>query len=161
LKDVIDYIRDRHHIEIVFDVNPLKDAAIDPTALPVSINVHDLSLRSALHLILDQFQLASVLENEVLQITTKEKANNTLMARIYDVHDLIPASDNTESANAALAQLADIISSLPSWHSTNAQVAVKPFNQVGVSALVVTHNADAHEEIDRTLTKLRKLKPQK
>lgn len=159
LNDAIEYIKDKHRIEILFDVPALKDAALDPTALPVSINVHDITLRSALRLILTQFQLTYIIEDEVLQITTKDKANSTLTARIYNVHDLVPASDKAEESSAALAQLADIITSLPSWQT--AEGKVKPFNQVGVSALVVTHNAEAHEEIDRTLTKLRKLKPQK
>jgi hypothetical protein len=89
LKDVMDYIRDRHHIEVVFDTNALKDAAIDPTALPVSINVHDLTLRSALKLILSQFNLTYVIQDEVLQITTKDKANQMLKTRVYPVADLV------------------------------------------------------------------------
>ncbi len=89
LNDVINYIKDRHHIEVTFDVNALRDAAIDPTALPVSINVHDLTLRSALKLILSQFQLTYVIENEVLLITTKDKANTMLKTKVYPVADLV------------------------------------------------------------------------
>ncbi len=89
LSDVINYIKERHHLEVVFDTNALKDAAIDPTALPVSINVHDLTLRSALKIILSQFQLTYVIQDEVLQITTKDKANTMLKTKVYPVADLV------------------------------------------------------------------------
>ncbi len=160
LSDVVNYIRERHHLEIAFDGPALKDAAIDSTALPVSINIHDLPLRSALHLILSQFQLTSIIQDDVLIITTHDKANATLTMKIYDVNDLAPRTSEAENA-VALQQLTDILCSIPAWHSAGDGGSIKPFNHAGISALAVTHNAEAHEQIEKTLGELRKLKPQK
>ena len=160
LSDIIAYLKDRHHIPIVFDDNPLKDAAIDPSALPVSINVQNLSLRSGMKMVLSKYNLAYLIQNEVLLITTKDKADSTLTMRIYDVHDLVPSSNETETAKA-MTELSDILSSVPSWHSSGDHASIKPFNRLGINAFAITQNADTHEEIEKTLTDIRRLTPLK
>src|SRR5262249_21298594 len=75
LNEVMDYIKDKHP-EIpafIFDNAALKDAGIDPTTTLVTIKVNDISLRSALKLILSQFNLTYIIKDEVPLITTKEK----------------------------------------------------------------------------------------
>lgn len=160
LSDVVTYLKDRHHIPIVFDDNPLKDAGIDPTALPVSINVQDLSLRSGMKMILSKYNLTYLFQNEVLLITTKDKADSTLTMRIYDVHDLVSSSNETETSKA-MTELSDILSSVPSWHSSGDHASIKPFNRMGINAFAITQNADVHEEIEKTLADIRRLTPQK
>jgi hypothetical protein len=158
LSDVINFIKDRHHIAIVFDDNPLKDATIDPTALPVSINVQDISLHSALNLMLSRFNLTYLLEDDVLKITTKEKADATLTMRIYDIHDLVPLSG--DAAATALNQLVDILVSTPHWHSGTEHETVKSFNSDGLCVIAVSQTQAVHEEIAQLLADLRRLKSQ-
>jgi len=155
LTDVVAYVKDRHHFEIVFDTNVLSHASIDPTKLPVSINIHDLSLQSAFNLILGEKELGYVIQNDVLLITTKEKAKSTLVGRIYDVHDLVP---NGADASKAMSELADFIPNVPSWNSSG---SIKSFNRMGISVLLISQNAEAHEEIEYTLSVLHALVPQK
>src|SRR5262245_35067596 len=83
LKDVIDVIKAKHNIEVVLDQEALKEAGLDPAAILVSKSLKDISLRSALKLILNNWQLTYVIDNEVLQITTKDSASASLKTKVY------------------------------------------------------------------------------
>lgn len=91
LSGVIDYIQTKHGIPIVLDQEALKAAGIDPTATLVSKSLKDISLRSALKLILQEFNLTYMVKDEVLQITTKDKALEpaNLIRKVYPVGDLV------------------------------------------------------------------------
>jgi hypothetical protein len=151
LKEAMQYIADKHQIDVQYDIVALRDAAIDPTAIPVSLNVHGISLRSALNLILGQQNLATLVENEVLQITTKDKCNATLTMRMYDVRDLADAEN--------INQLIDILSSTPSGKYEVG--AIKPLKSNGTYSIYVSKPASVHEEIEVLLTELRRVKSQK
>ena len=73
LRDVIDYLKDLHHVEIALDPAALKETGISEDT-PVTKHVHGMSLRSGLKLLLDELQLTWVIHNEVLFITTPTKA---------------------------------------------------------------------------------------
>jgi tetratricopeptide (TPR) repeat protein len=89
LKDVIDVIKAKHNIEVQLDQEALKQAGIDPAATLISKSLKDISLRSALKLILQDFNLTYVIKDEVLQITTKDKAGTELVTKVYPVGDLV------------------------------------------------------------------------
>src|SRR5215471_2907524 len=89
LKDVVDFIRTKHNIEVVLDQEALKQAGLDPAATLISKSLKDISLRSALKLILQDFNLTYVIKDEVLQITTKDKAGTELVTKVYPVGDLV------------------------------------------------------------------------
>ena len=89
LSEVIPSIADKHHIEIQFDESALKDATIDPSDIRVSAEIRGVSLRAALKAILDPVNLTFVLVNEILMVTTNDRANARLTMKVYDVHDLL------------------------------------------------------------------------
>src|SRR5215831_12497926 len=66
LEMAVKYLRQKHQIEIVLDQEALKQAGIDRTAAQISIDVHGISLRSALRLMLEPLNLTSVIKDEVL-----------------------------------------------------------------------------------------------
>jgi hypothetical protein len=88
LADVIDYLKAKHGIEIQLDNQALTDAAIGPSA-PVTRSAKGIRLRSALRLLLDDLGLTWVVRDDVLMITTKERADTELTTRVYDVADLV------------------------------------------------------------------------
>jgi hypothetical protein len=88
LQDVVDYLKDLHGIEIQLDAKALEDAATGSDA-PVTANLKGITLRSALRLMLSKMDLTYVIEDEVLQITTAEKAGTKLVTRVYPVADLV------------------------------------------------------------------------
>src|SRR5208283_234882 len=90
LKDVIDYLKDLHHIEIQLDGPALKEAGVDEST-PVTKNLKGISLHSALKLLLDELQLKYVIHNEVLLITSPAKAESDeyMTTKVYPVADLV------------------------------------------------------------------------
>jgi hypothetical protein len=88
LADAIDYLKTRAGIEIQFDNQALNDAAIGPSS-PVTRSAHGIRLRSALRLLLDDLGLTWIVRDDVLMITSKERADEAVTTRAYDVADLV------------------------------------------------------------------------
>ena len=77
LTDVIDYLKQRHGIEIQLDHKALTDAGVG-TDTPVTRQIKGITLRSALKLLLSEFDLTYVVQNGVLMVTSTTKARSTL-----------------------------------------------------------------------------------
>jgi hypothetical protein len=94
LKDAIDFIAQRYSIPIMLDAKTLEDASID-TSAEVKMPVTNIKLRNMLKLLLEQLPtpLTYVIEDEVMKITTVEKANEKLQIRMYPVGDLVLGPD--------------------------------------------------------------------
>ena len=88
LSDVIDYLKDLHKIEIQLDTKALEDAGAGSDT-PITKNLKGISLRSALRLMLGGLDLTYVVKDEVLLITTPEKAGSELVTKVYPVADLV------------------------------------------------------------------------
>ncbi|HEY2826681.1 MAG TPA: hypothetical protein VGJ04_03695, partial [Pirellulales bacterium] len=95
LNEVLQFIYDKYSKgdypfpAFQFDDAALKDAGIDKTTTLVTISVKDVSLRSAMKLVLTPFNLTYIIKDEVPMITTKDKADATLVTRAYYVGDLV------------------------------------------------------------------------
>lgn len=88
LQDVVDYLKDYHKIEIQLDKKALDDAALG-TDTPITRNLRGISLKSALRLMLKEFDLTYVIDSEVLMITTIDEAGQKLSTKVYPVADLV------------------------------------------------------------------------
>jgi hypothetical protein len=75
LSDVVDYLKQRHDIEIQLDAKALVDAGVS-TDIPITLSIKDISLRSALKLLLSEAELTYVVHNGVLMITSRTEAEN-------------------------------------------------------------------------------------
>ena len=95
LKDVMDYIKERHKIEVQFDQNAMKNAnpPIDPSQTLITRSLKGVTLRSALKLILSEYNLTYVVKDEVLKITSKDEADKVLVTKVYPVGDLVMPID--------------------------------------------------------------------
>jgi von Willebrand factor type A domain len=102
LAEWVTYLSDKFHIPIQFDTPALRDATIDPATIPVGVQVKDISLRSALKLILSQHSLTYVIKDEVLMITTNDKANTQLVTKVYPVADLVLPVQTIQPNNSQL-----------------------------------------------------------
>lgn len=88
LGDVVSDIELRHKINIELDVAALT-ADGKGTETIINKTLKDLTLKSALRLILEEHALTYVIENEVLVITTKTAAETKTPTRVYPVADLV------------------------------------------------------------------------
>lgn len=91
LKEVIDYLKQIHNIPIEFDEVALQDAGVNKDEEKVSLTLSGITLRSALKIMLEGVStpLTYVIENEIMKITTEEKANEVRTTRVYPVADLV------------------------------------------------------------------------
>ena len=86
---VLAAIADEYDIPIVFDKAALDEVAISPES-EVTVNFRNISLQSALKIMFKEpglEDLCYVVDEEVLLITTQERANETLQTKVYRIDD--------------------------------------------------------------------------
>ena len=96
LNEIINTLQDEYDIPIVFDTAALDEVAISPET-EVTVNLRNITLRSALNLMLKNpgiEDLTYVIDEEVLLITTEDRANATLKVKVYPVADLVLPVEN-------------------------------------------------------------------
>jgi hypothetical protein len=86
--DVIKDIAKNHEITIVLDPEGMTEADVTPDQL-ITLNLKGISLRSVLRILLGPLHLTYVIKDEVLQITSEEKASEQLVTKVYPVGDLV------------------------------------------------------------------------
>jgi hypothetical protein len=93
LEDCFLFIADHGKLDIYVEKDVLADegVALDQ---PITLKLEGRRLESVLNLLLRPVQLAYLIEDDVLKITTSSKAQERLITRTYPVHDLYrePAS---------------------------------------------------------------------
>jgi type II secretory pathway component GspD/PulD (secretin) len=93
LKNVINELRDVNGINIDIDDPALQEAGISLDS-SISIKLDQVSLKSALNLVLHKVHLTYVVKDEALQITTEEHAKGKLQTVTYQVADLVVPIEN-------------------------------------------------------------------
>ncbi len=89
LRQFTEQIEQQHKIQVEIDNRALLDAGLDAEAIELNRDLRGISLRSALRLILKEHELVYVVQNEVLMITTTDKAGSVLTTKVYPVADLV------------------------------------------------------------------------
>ncbi len=135
LKDVVEYLSDTHHIPIVLDAAGLKDAGVDPE-LPVTRRLSGISLQSALQIMLDELQLKWTIHNEVLMITSPQKAESDeyMYTKVYDVADLVIPIQDAALAFNPLTEPGSVVSD--PTESPVGQPIVPTFGSTGPNPVV-------------------------
>ena len=92
LKKVLDYLRDMTNCNLVVNWAVLEGANVTKDA-PITLSVHDLSMRKLLRLVLDQASpqtpLTWSVDSNVITVTTAAEADKVLITRVYVVDDLV------------------------------------------------------------------------
>jgi len=147
LTDVVAQLSDEYGIPIQLNKAALEEAGVGVDA-KISVSIHNISLRSAVRLMLKPVQLTYIIEDEVLTFTTKEDAEKDLKICVYDVRRL--TGDKGDPS-----QLVDIICSCIStdtWDRNGKGMGViRPFKP---GLLVISQTHAVHEEIQKLLTML-------
>jgi hypothetical protein len=104
LKDVLDYLSQKHQIPIHIDAAALKEAGVDEST-PVTCKLSGNPLRSVLEIMLDELQLKWVIHHHVLMITSPAKAESDeyMSTEWYDVSDLVGTPRECELQNPVSA----------------------------------------------------------
>jgi hypothetical protein len=118
-------------------------------------------LRSALRLLLRDVGLTYVVRDEVLQITSSEEAEKTMLTKIYLVSDLVRCRDKQGEEWADYDTLIDTIMSSvapQTWDSVGGPGGIQRMTLYqNVSVLVVSQTEEVHEQIEDLLRALRSI----
>lgn len=155
LSGVCDFLNQLHGLQCVIDKQALEENSIAIDATDITLKVSGISLRSALNLVLKPNGLAFIIDDEVVKITSLEKASTTLMTRTYPVRDLVGNVDVEYDLLARAIQDA-VGGPLGSpWVESEGEggtVSALP----ATGTLVIRQTARAHDEILQLLRAIRK-----
>jgi hypothetical protein len=154
LSDVVSYLKSRHHVEIQLDTKVLEEASIGVDT-PVTRTLRGITLRAALRLMLGALDLTYVIKDEVLLITTPDKASNELVTRIYPVSDLVTPRSATlggEDFKPLIGVITETIRPT-TWGKVGGPGSIFPLGQV--RSLIVSQTDEVHEQVAQLLTGLR------
>ena len=141
IRDAVDYLENVHNIEIWIDTEALKESeiAIDER---VNLVMSGIPLKNALRLILDPLKLDYLIQDDVLKITSRSKADETFETRVYNT-GLIPDSTPKELMELILATVDPEGWNLSS--SLRSLVAPDPTPPKTGAATLKNRPADNHE----------------
>jgi general secretion pathway protein D len=89
LSEVLDHLAKLSAVNLYLDPKGLGEEGVTSDS-PITIDLtQDISLKSALNLILEPLHLSYVIQNEVLKITSEQLRDGVLMTRTYNVADLV------------------------------------------------------------------------
>lgn len=161
LNQVLQVVAEDYEIPIIFDTAALDAVAASPET-EVSIDIANVSVRSALDLILKNAgeDLTYIISNEVLLITTQEEAEKRLEVRVYVVNDLVrEASSLVWNEDVDFDSLIDVIVATidhESWmENGTGEGEIQPLSP---GMLVVSQTRRVHERIVDLLQQIREAK---
>lgn len=88
LKDVLARLSEQTDLQFYLDVTALRDSSIEPE-LPISIQLKQISTRSALKLILSGHNLTYVPDDGFIKVTSNEAADSQITVRVYNCRDIL------------------------------------------------------------------------
>jgi hypothetical protein len=157
LVDVIDYLKDRHKIEIQLDKKAIEDCGVS-FRTPVTKNIKGVSLRAALKVVLQELGLTYTVHDGVLLITSPECAEGMLITKVYPVTDLVVQRDRFGRVSADPRGLVDQIVRIvapASWDVAGGLGSLSASQVGGVVLLSVAQSYEVQQEVQALLAKLR------
>ncbi|MCE9528582.1 MAG: hypothetical protein K8R36_21265 [Planctomycetales bacterium] len=162
LKDAIDAIQQRTGLPIVVATKKLEEAAIHLDS-PVNLSMREVALESFFRHLLEEREMAILIRDEALVITTKDDARSNLTTRTYPVLDLV--SYTVTSNNGSRTTVTDYDSLIEvitttldpdSWDDVGGPGSIAEF--VNAGALVTSQTRENHQRIATLLNSLRRAK---
>jgi hypothetical protein len=153
LNDVVKQLQDKvgkYGVETQLDQTALEDAGIGAdTPITFEVNTYnDVSLGSALRLMLRQHNIAFVVRDDVLLLTTKDEADGWLVTRIYPVGDISDQQGFSDLVDAITSTVASA-----TWDDYGGNGTIAPLT--GASSLIISQSQDVHDQVLQLLRSLR------
>ena len=136
LNDVVVHIREALGIPVRLDLRALDDAGLDPDA-PITAAVQDVSLGAALRTILGGLDMAYVVRDEQLVLTTRDAAEQVLSIASYP----IPLTDD----GASLARLITATVAPETWGDVGGPGMIEL--DTCATRLAVSQTERVHEQV--------------
>lgn len=157
LEQVARIIEQQHGIPVRLDPRSLDDVGI-AVDTPLTFRGDGISLRSALKLLLKNLELVYQVQDEILLITTPERAETELTTVVYPVGDLVRFRDAEGKPWADFESLIETISTTISpttWDEVGGPGSIAPMEYPNADAIVLSQTQEVHRQIATFLQKLR------
>jgi hypothetical protein len=142
LEEVVELLQTDYRIPVQLDTPALDEMGLGPEE-PITTNLHNISLRSALRLMLKQLGLTYLIRDEVLMITTPEEAEAALLTCVYDATSLVDGTSE-KSFDALIDTIVSCIAT-ESWaENGGGEAEIRPLKP---GLLVISQTQAVHEEI--------------
>jgi len=153
LKEVVAFLRDYlgNELQIQLNYRALEDAGVSGDT-PITIQVENISLKSALKLLCEPWDMQYLVHDEYLSLTTQDDAEAHLKTRIYPVADIV--GDDYDS----LFDVLKTTVSPPSWDLVGGPGTVSPLPAAG--SMVISQTQEVHDAVLKLLRGLRAAKRQ-
>ncbi len=145
LADVVAFLKDAYNIPIEVEAAALDEVGLSPD-VPVTRNLHEVSLRTALRVILRDLGLTYLVDDEVLLITTQEEAAQRPVTRVYPVTPLLPINATDADDLAQLVRETVL--------RRGARGGLQPTVATYGPLLIVRDTEEAHDEVEKFLSRL-------
>lgn len=145
LKDALLFLKEATKVDLRLDEGTISDAGV-ATDQPVNLKATQVRADSVLNLILGPLELDWLIRDEMLQITTREKADKTLETHLYGVAELYEGGHTAD-------ELIDAITSCVSpstWEEADGSGSIRSLS----NALAVWQTQRVHREVELFLTDL-------
>jgi hypothetical protein len=141
-------------MEVRLDEKELENMGCDPNTR-VTLHVKDVSLRSALKVILKDLDLTYMLEKDSLSIASIERAAYVMYFAFYPVGDLLFIDKSQEFNEDYFAEM--IVSTVKpdSWETNGGEGVIVPVSLHNIRALAVYSVDESHDDIDLLLDRFR------
>lgn len=166
LTAVVDFLKQKHEIEIQLDSKALSDSGVGSDT-PITTRLHDIRLRSLLRLMLGQLDLTYVVGDGYLLITSKTEAENRLRVKVYPVRDLVTPHEAFRAPQSADQRLSENYQSLIDVITSTVSPTMWEGNGPGdIDSYPITRSIsfaqteDVHEEVNELLSSLRRVRDQ-
>jgi hypothetical protein len=151
LREVATYLAEEYGFPVIIDVAAFDAVAASPD-MPVTFSIQNVSLRSALKLMLKNVggeDLTYVVDNEVLVLTTAEEASAHLEPVVYDLGEITSLlGTNVEEISKILSEAV----ARDTWQvSGSGEGTMQP---MGNRYLVISQSQSVHEEIAKLLVQM-------
>lgn len=150
-------IQDKFHIPVVIDQAALEAEGLD-RQIPVSLDVSNVTLRSILSLLLEPLQLATVVKNETLIITTRTEAPVAIVVQVYPVADLLATTTVDDRQVPDFDSLIDLLTTVvhpDTWDEVGGDGSISCFE--AARALVVCQSDEVQRRIGDLLAALQSI----
>ena len=163
---VADTVMKQHGFDILIDEVKLPEQGVRMDAKDITLKVANMPLRSALRNMLQPKNLAYVVEDDVLKITTKVEYENVWLTRTYPVRDLAGVEpEGYKSLMEAIKQgvtpgvwkdavAASAAGANLRFHNNTCTISIVPAS----GSLMIRHSWHGHDEVLKQLRALRKAK---
>ena len=154
LIDVIRQLRDGTGQNFAIDLPALEEEGVT-TSTAVSLQLRGVTLRSALKILLSEFNLTWIVENEVIKITSVTRAMGTLDVRAYRVGGLLMPDEDKEQQLERLIELVQSTIEPDSWDELGGPGTIRSFP--GGDSIFVRQHQSIHHRIELLLFSMGRL----